>query len=201
MNYGHLLAHALKALEEASKDYMRKEKIEAAGNTIEESAIAAAFVGVGSGWLPGIGGLIATTAWVATIWRMYIKINLDLGIKIKENILKTLASAMLTNLIATAGALILGVVFSCIISLIPGLGNIGALAVDGVLGFITVYASGLLYIKLLTKVLKAKGKIDFTDIDLERIAQETIKDTDIKKVLKEGRDSFKQAKQEGKLKK
>ena len=88
MSYGHLLTHALRELEKATSDYMRQEHIEKAGDTIMACSIAAAIAGVGSGWLPGAGALIATTAWVASIWTMYVRVNIVLGIKIKDNILK-----------------------------------------------------------------------------------------------------------------
>ena len=88
MTIGHYLALALRALEQAQEDYIRKEKLEAVAGTIHACAIAAAIAGVGSGWLPGAGSLVATGAWVAAIWGMYIKVNHDLGIKIKDNILK-----------------------------------------------------------------------------------------------------------------
>lgn len=201
MSVGHLLVHALHALEEAQKDYIRKEKLEAVADTIQACAVAAAVAGVGSGWLPGAGSLVATGLWVATIWGMYVKVNYDLGIKIKDNILKSLASAFLTNIIASAGALILAYAAGFVISFIPFVGNAGAMAVDGFLGYVTVYASGLLYIKLLTKVLKAKGKLDFSDLDITAMAKDVVKESNVKDILKEGKASFKDAKKEGKLKK
>ena len=97
MSVGHLLAHALRELDEVQKDYIRKEKLEAVADTIQGCAVAVAIAGVGSGWLPGAGALVVTGVWVATIWGMYIKVNYDLGIRIQDNILKTLASAFITH--------------------------------------------------------------------------------------------------------
>ena len=68
------------------------------------------------------------------------------------------------------------------------------------LGYVTVYASGLLYIRFLTKVLKAKGNLDFSEIDVKTIAKETVKEANIKDIIKEGKSSFKEAKKEGKFK-
>ena len=200
MTIGHYLALALRALEQAQEDYIRKEKLEAVAGTIHACAIAAAIAGVGSGWLPGAGSLVATGAWVAAIWGMYIKVNHDLGIKIKDNILKSLASAFLTNIIASAGSLLIAYAIGFVISFIPGIGTIGAIAVDGLLGYVTVYASGLLYIRFLTKVLKAKGNLDFSEIDVKTIAKETVKEANIKDIIKEGKSSFKENKKEGKFK-
>lgn len=106
MNPG-VLVYALKALEEATKGIISGQKIEKAGDTIMQCAIIAAIAGVGSGWLPGVGSLVASAAWVAAIWGMYVKVNKDLDISIKDNILKSLASALLANILASAGSLIL----------------------------------------------------------------------------------------------
>lgn len=201
MTIGHYLALALRALEQAQENYIRKEKLEAVADTIHGCAIAAAIAGVGSGWLPGAGALVATGVWVAAIWGMYIKVNHDLGINIKDNVLKSIASAFLTNIIASAGSLIIAYAIGFVISFIPGLGTVGAVAIDGFLGYVTVYASGLLYIRFLTKVLKAKGNLDFSEIDVNTIAKETVKESNIKDIIKEGKSSFKEAKKEGKFKK
>ncbi|MBO5026482.1 MAG: hypothetical protein J6C86_10130 [Bacteroidaceae bacterium] len=67
MSIGHLLAHALHALEAVQQDYIRKEKLETVADTIQGCAVAAAIAGVGSGWLPGAGALVATGVWVAAI--------------------------------------------------------------------------------------------------------------------------------------
>lgn len=201
MTIGHYLALALRALEQAQNDYIKKEKLEAVAGTIHGCAIAAAIAGIGSGWLPGAGSLVATGIWVAAIWGMYIKINHYLGIKIKDNILKSLASAFLTNIIASAGSLLIAYAIGFAISFIPGIGTLGTIAVDGLLGYVTVYASGLLYIRFLTKVLKAKGNLDFSEIDVKTIAKETVKEANIKDIIKEGKSSFKEAKKEGKFKK
>ncbi len=201
MTIGHYLALALRALEQAQENYIRKEKLEAVADTIHGCAIAAAIAGVGSGWLPGAGALVATSVWVAAIWGMYIKVNHDLGINIKDNVLKSIASAFLTNIIASAGSLIIAYAIGFVISFIPGLGTVGAVAIDGFLGYVTVYASGLLYIRFLTKVLKAKGNLDFSEIDVKTIAKETVKESNITDIIKEGKSSFKEAKKEGKFKK
>lgn len=201
MTIGHYLALTLRALEQAQENYIRKEKLEAVADTIHGCAIAAAIAGVGSGWLPGAGALVATSVWVAAIWGMYIKVNHDLGINIKDNVLKSIASAFLTNIIASAGSLIIAYAIGFVISFIPGLGTVGAVAIDGFLGYVTVYASGLLYIRFLTKVLKAKGNLDFSEIDVKTIAKETVKESNITDIIKEGKSSFKEAKKEGKFKK
>ena len=198
MNPTPLLYFAVKALGDASKGYLTEQQLTKVQDTIMGCAVTAAIAGVGSGWLPGAGSLVASAAWVAAIWTMYVKINKDLNISIRDNILKSLASAFLTNIIASAGALIIGWAAAMVLSIIPGLGTVGAIAIDGMIGYITVFASGVLYINLLTKVMKAKGKLEFSESDdLGKMAKDIIKAGDVKSIMKEARQSYKMAKKNG----
>ena len=126
-----VLVYAIRALEDATKNIIEKEKINKVEDRIKKCAIAASVAGVGSGMLPGVGSIIATTACVAAIWSMYVLINKDLGISIKNNVLKSLASAFLTNIIASAGSFILGKVAGFLLSFLPGFGTAGAIVVEG----------------------------------------------------------------------
>ncbi len=200
MNRG-ILFIALKALEEVTKGIISSQRIEKAGETIRGSAIIAAIAGVGSGWLPGAGALVASAAWVATIWGMYVMINKDLGISIKDNILKSLASALLTNILASAGSLILMFIGSMLLSFIPGLGSAGAIAIDGFIGYITVFTSGVLYIKLLTKLFKAGKGFNIADGDVKKVADDIVNESDISEIIKEGKQAFNEDKKAGKFKK
>lgn len=198
---GHYMKLALYALRDASRNLISQAQVDKAGDTIVACAIAAAIAGVGSGWLPGAGALVATAAWVAAIWTMYVKINKDLGISISENILKSLASAFLTNIIASAGALILAILASFVLSFIPFLGQAGAIAIDGLLGYITVFASGILYIMLLTKIMKAKGSFDISESEAKSMADNISKESDISAIIREAKESFKKEKDKGTFKK
>ncbi len=196
-----VLRYALKALEQVTKDIISSQKIEKAGDTIMACSAIAAVAGVGSGWLPGAGALVATAAWVASIWGMYIKINNDLGISIKDNILKSLASAILTNIIASAGSLILMLLGGMLLSFIPLFGTAGAIAIDGFIGYVTVFTSGVLYIKLLTKLFKAGNGFNISESEVKNIADGIVKDNDVSGIIKEGKQAFKEDKKAGKFKK
>ena len=199
MNPG-VLVYALRALEQATKDVIDSQNIDKAGETIKGCAIIAAVAGVGSGWLPGAGALVATAAWVAAIWGMYVKINKDLGISIKDNILKSLASAILTNILASAGSLILMLSASFLLSFIPGLGSAGAIVIDGFIGYITVFASGVLYIKVLTKLFKAGKGFNIAESEVNGVTDDVIKNSDISEILKEAKAAYKEDKKAGKFK-
>ena len=150
MSSAHLY-HALKALQEATHNVIQQENLVKVEKTIQTCAIVAAATGIGGGMLPGAGGVVMTAASVAAIWTMYVKINKELGISISGNALKSLASAILTNIIAGAGAYIVALVATTIISFIPIL-NFLALPAEAIIAYIAVFASGVLYIKFLTNM-------------------------------------------------
>ncbi|MEZ4883553.1 MAG: hypothetical protein R3E32_02360 [Chitinophagales bacterium] len=58
---------------------------------------------VASGFIPITGADIAAAA--TNIWTMYIRINNEVGIPFKENIIKSIGSAVATNLGAAVAAL------------------------------------------------------------------------------------------------
>lgn len=198
MGFGTLLAHALKELENVSDELLRKDGAEEAGDTILVCSIAAAVSGIGSGMLPGVGSVVASAACVTSIWTMYVKINQHLGISVKDNILKSLASAILTNIIASAGSYVLVLIGAIAISFIPGIGYASTI-IYGTLAFISVYASGILYIKLLTRVMRAKKTLDSTDVNIEDIAKDIVNESNVSDLLKEGKEMFEQTKKDGKF--
>lgn len=198
MGLGTLLSQALKELENVSDKLLRKDGAEEAGDTILVCSIAAAASGIGSGMLPGAGSVVASIACVTAIWTMYVKINKHLGISVKDNILKSLASAILTNIIASAGSYILVLIGAVAISFIPGIGYASTI-IYGTLAFISVYASGILYIKILTRVMRAKKTLDLTDVNMEDIAKDVVNESNVSDLLKEGKEVFKQTKNNGKF--
>ena len=191
----------VKAINKASDDVCSSANAEAAADVIKTCAVGAAIAGVGSGWLPGAGALVATAAWVATIWTMYALINKKLGISIKDNVLKSLASAILTNILSAAGAYMLAMLLGGLLSFIPGIGTAASVAVDAMLGYITVFVSGILYLNLLTMMYEKNGKVDLEGVDLKDLAKSVTESADVKSIIDEAKASFKEDKKSGKLKK
>lgn len=199
MAYQHLLKVAAHALKDATHNFITEEKLEAVEKTIQTCSILAAATGVGASLFPG-GALVMSAASVAAIWGMYIKINKDLGISISDNKLKSLASAMLTNLIAGAGAYLAGLAAALVLGFIPGLHTI-AIPIQAMIAYIAVFASGVLYIKFLTKLFKAQGGFEIDDDDqMDSVIKDVIRDTDMKSLIDECKDSYKKDKKDGNVK-
>lgn len=202
----HVLLHKateglIEAMDKASDELCSRANAEAAAEAIKKCAVGAAIAGVGSGWLPGAGGLVATAAWVAAIWTMYALINKKLGISVKENVLKSLASAILTNILAAAGAYLLALLAGGILSFIPGIGTAAAIAVDAMLGYVTVFVSGILYLNLLTMMYEKYGNANFDGKDIKGLAKSVTENANIKGMMDEAKAAYKEDKKSGKFNK
>jgi hypothetical protein len=158
----------------------------------------AAASGIASGWIPGAGGTAAVAIAAGFIWTMYGRINSKINIPFSENILKSIASAVATNI---ASAAITSIVLSSAISIVPGLGSVGASILAGSTCYAITLASGIVYIKLLTSVFKAGEDPTLMNSEqLKKAAKTIIDKEDLKKVMKEAKKSFKDAKSNGEIK-
>ncbi len=109
-------------------------------------------------FIPG-AGVVATSAAVASLWKMYYDINQVLGIKISDNVGKSLTSAVLTNL-SSAGAQIGATAVSEGAKFIPFVGWIASAAISTVTSTAIVYGAAYLYLTALTKMYEVEGKFD-----------------------------------------
>lgn len=152
---------------------------------VQFHAIGAGASSAAAGLVPGAGGFAATACYAGFVWAMYVRLSKKIGIPFNKNILKSLASAVITNIIGTAVTVLIA---TSVVSLIPGIGSIAASAVDASLGYAVVYVSGIIYLNLLTKLFKSKKDInDLSDDELKKMAEETVKESDVKSMLKEAK--------------
>ena len=115
---------------------------------------------VGSALIPVPGADVAAGA--ANIWTMYGRVNSKVGISIKDNVLKTVGSGVVTNLASYMAMAGLG----SVIKAIPGLGTVTGTALMSASLYAVTLASGYIYVKALTLLAnKGNGNIDITQID------------------------------------
>lgn len=177
-------------------DDVMPEEIE---EIVKFHAKGAAIAAIGAGWIPGAGGVLAVTISAGFIWSMYARINKTLGLKLADNILKTLASGVATNLAAAA---IASIAATTLFSFLPGIGNVAASAIMGGVCYALTKASGLVYLKILVKVFKSKKDIEsYSSKDFKNVAYSVMKDEDMKSVMKEAKNEFKASKARGEIKK
>jgi uncharacterized protein (DUF697 family) len=115
---------------------------------------------VGSALIPVPGADVAAGA--ANIWTMYGRVNSKVGISIKDNVLKTVGSGVVTNLASYMAMAGLG----SAIKAIPGIGTLTGTALMSASLYAVTLASGYIYVKALTLLAnKGNGSIDITQID------------------------------------
>lgn len=155
---------------------------------------AAAIASMLGGTFSGFASLIASGIAVGAIWAMYIHLCKILNIKLGKDILKALASAVLSNIVTQIGGLILAEV---LIGFVPG----ASVLVCGVVNFIVVYFAGIIFIKTLTELFKA-GKDDFENISADTFKENmnaAAKNVNAKDIVKEAKNTYKNMKKDGSL--
>lgn len=177
---GHLLhaAHALvEALDKAADNALPQE--------IADVVKLHAKLAVGSAFIPVPGADIAAGA--TNIWTMYLRINGKIGMKFGESVLKTIASAVATNLASYAAVLAVGGA----LKFLPGIGSIGGALVMSTALYALTLTSGYIYLKALTALLKQDGIVN--DDRLKESIDSFIKDSqaEIKSFMNEATKNYK----------
>lgn len=194
----HMLYMAFKNLNEAAGDLLNGTKIESIKDTVNNFAISAAVLGAAADVIPGAGGVLAALAQTGLVWALYVKINKTLGISISEHTIKFIGSAIATNIITSAGALILAYAAAAVMSFIPVFGQAGSAVTHLAIGYILIYAAAVVYLNFLTSTFKANGSFNFDDSEkTKETIKKTIKNSDVKDIIKEGKNAFKEAKDNG----
>lgn len=131
-------------------------------------------IAVGTAFIP-VGGLDIVAA-TANIWTMYVSINKKLGIKFSENKMKSIGSAIASNLVQNLGitAVASGLKYT-------GVGLVASIAIlSGALYALTMTA-GWVYLKALTNMA-------LHDDDIENSVKEVLKDkAEIKKIYNDNK--------------
>lgn len=172
------------AVDEVTADLLPKEIDE----IVRHHALGAAASGVASGWIPGFGGLAAVGLSAGFIWTMYGRINSKIHLPFSENVVKSIASGIATNL---ASYMVGGFVISTVFSLFPGIGSAGASVVVGGTCYALTVVSGFVYLKALTKLFsKGIRPTQLNADDLKHEAKTVIETENIKQILNDAKKSY-----------
>lgn len=195
-----VLAKALQELDLSMRNSLDGTKIEQIKDAIGNYAIAAAVASGVAGVAPGFAGVAAALTQAGFIWATYVKINQALGISMSENTAKFIGSAIVTNLLTSAGAFVAVLIGSSILSLVPVLGQAASIALNAGLGYTIVYVSAIIYLKLITKLMQPDGTLKVAESDdTKHIISDIIKESNIKEMVKEGKSAYKQANEDGSI--
>ncbi len=142
-------------------------------------------LGVGSALVPVPGLDVAAAA--TNIWTMYVRINKEMELPFAENVVKSIASGMATNL----GAYCAGLAVGEALKFIPGLGTLAGAAIEASTIFAITIVSGILYFKILESVLRSRRDGRVTQHDLKTQADRVLKDKEfIKDNLKAAKKGY-----------
>ena len=192
-----MLLHAandLVAILDKTADKMLPKEI---SDIVKFHSKGAGVAGLAAGWAPGVGSTLAVATAAGFVWTMYGRINSKLDVPIGKNILKSLASALCTNLATFMAATFVG---STLASLFPGIGSVAAAGINGAMVFALTWVSGLVYLKLLT--LLAQKKVSFESVtadEMKTMMKEIVAGENIKSLLKEAKNIFTRQKESGEL--
>lgn len=194
------LAKALQDLDRSMRNSLDGTKIDNIKNTIGDYAIAAAVASGVAGVAPGFAGVAAALTQAGFVWATYVQINKTLDISMSENTAKFIGSAIVTNLVTSAGAFIAILIGSSILSMVPVLGQAAAIALNAGLGYTIIYVSAIIYLKLITRMMQPDGTLHVAESDdTKHIIRDIINGSNLKDLIKEGKASYKQAKEDGSI--
>jgi len=137
-------------------------------NVIKEHAL----LGTGAGLIPVPG--LDLVAIAANIWTMYVRINNVVGVSFGDNVLKSIASGVIANVVSTIPGIALAVGAGVILKIFPGIGTVGGMAVQAAANVALMYVAGKVYLKSL-ELLIHSGK-PLTEENIKMAAQQTSKD-------------------------
>lgn len=142
---------------------------------------------VGSALIPVPGADIAAAA--ANVWTMYLRINSELDLPFKENMVKTVAAGVATNLGAAAAGL---VVAGSALKLFPGIGTVPGMAIMAATIYGVTMVSGIVYLRALTALANRTNLNNVSEADLKAATEDVMRNKqEMKDLIKESRKSYK----------
>jgi uncharacterized protein (DUF697 family) len=122
---------------------------------------------------------------------MYVRINKELELPFAENLIKSLAAGIVTNLGAAAAST---VIIGSALKFIPGLGSLGGAAVMGATIYGLTVASGIIYMNVVAKLLNAKNAKQFNEENLKAAVDEIMKDKEtVQTIFEIAKEGYKEA--------
>lgn len=188
MSSEHHILHAAEKLVHALNKTVDKNLPREIAEVVKTHSAGAAAAAVAAGWIPAAGGLAATGIAAGFVWTMYGRINSKIGLPLKENVVKSLATGVATNL---AASFIAGLAVQTLLSMIPGIGSLAASTLAGATVYALTLASGYVYLKLLTNLfLSGKDPTDMNESSLKEAAKLVAATENIKVVISDAKAGY-----------
>lgn len=152
------------------------------------ASVASATVGS----ITGAGPLVATAITTACVYAMYYRLAKLTNIGISQNILKSVASAVLANVVSNIGV---SIVAAFALSFIPVIGNLSSSTICAIVQFASVYVAGYVFISTLNALYKKHGNISgLTEKEIKETVAETNSSINTSEIINEAKKVHKEVK-------
>jgi hypothetical protein len=122
---------------------------------------------------------------------MYVHINRALDLPFTENKMKSIAAGVITNTARNLGAF---VILSSVAKIIPGLGTVGGTVVQGVTMYGCTVASGIIYMKALSKLIDSRAEQELRIDELSSAIDEVMRDkATIGAIIKDAKKAYRKS--------
>jgi hypothetical protein len=147
-------------------------------------------IGVGCVFIPVPGADLF--AAFGNTWTMYVRINRELDLPFTKNLVKSLATGIVSNLASNAAVLAVFGLGSAL-KILPGAGTIASYAVMSATVYGATIAAGYIYMKALAALLKNKGAGQVNEEDLKAAVAKVMEDkATVQSIFKTAKESYKQ---------
>lgn len=190
-------AFALMGIDKLSNSFVTDQLGEDMAKIVRQHAIASTAISLASA-IPGAGAVACVLAQTAAVYSMYVRMNSALDIRLKKNVVKSIASAVIANIATNAVTVLGGIAASSVLSMIPGVGSAASTIMMGGIGYATIMIAGIVYAKTLTALTKNNRKIDtMSEEEIKSAVREELKKRDINKDIKTFCREYKTEKKNG----
>ena len=149
-------------------------------------------IAVASAWIPIPGADFAALA--ANTWTMYVRINKKIDVPFSENLLKSLAAGIGTNLLSSLPILAV----SSLLKSFPGIGTITGGVIMSASVYAVTIAAGVVYMKALAMLLNQSS--EFTEVNLKAAVDSIMQNKSaVNQILTEANKDYQAAKASGEL--
>lgn len=148
-------------------------------------------IGVGCIFIPVPGADLL--AAFGNTWTMYVRINKELGLPFDKNLVKSIATGILSNLASNAAVLAVFGLGSAL-KIFAGIGTVASIAVMSATVYGATIAAGYIYMKALAALLEDKGAEEVKEDDLKAAVAEVMDDKEtVQSVFKTAKESYTEA--------
>lgn len=147
-------------------------------------------IGVGCVFIPVPGADLV--AAFGNTWTMYARINRELELPFTQNVVKSLATGVLSNLASNAGMLAVFGLGSAL-KILPGAGTVASYALMSATVYGATIAAGYVYMKALAALLRDKSAGQVKEEDLKVAVAKVMEDkATVQSIFKSAKENYKQ---------